>query len=75
MPSHLTLDVRLCPSGQPTFDVRLPFLRVPMRGESIIHDEGRYVVVDIDWEDGEPFIVAHSHDRPRAQAALSWGAA
>jgi hypothetical protein len=69
------IHVRLCPEGRPTIDASLPFLRVPNRGETIIHGaEDRYVVVEIDWQpDGEPFVIAHADSRPRARQMLRGG--
>lgn len=66
----MEITVRFCPANAMTFDVEQTFSRVPMRGESIVYDDKRYVVVEIDWEDGEPFVIAHGADRPRARAAI-----
>lgn len=66
------VQVRLCPAAAPTMDAMREFMRVPQRGESLVTEFGRYVVVDIDWhEDGTPHVIAHEYGRPRAEAALS----
>lgn len=71
----ITMQVRFCPIAERTVDVDREFVRVPCRGEMIMHDDSRYVVVDVDWqEDGTPFIIAHEFGRPRAIAALEYGA-
>jgi hypothetical protein len=67
-----TVQVRFCPTGVPTEDAQREFRRIPCRGESIIHYGKHFVVVEVDWdEDGEPFLIAHAADRPRARALLS----
>lgn len=65
------IQVRFCPSGEPTVDEWRAFREVPRRGEIVERtaEAGVYVVVDVEWGvDGEPFVIAHGLDRPRAQA-------
>jgi hypothetical protein len=66
-----TVQIRFCPSGRLTFDEWRPFLRVPERGETLVEGDERYVVVEVDWSGERPFLLAHSYDRPGAQAALN----
>jgi hypothetical protein len=62
-----SVQLRLCPSGEPTFDVWRDFARVPCIGEYVDHDDKTYRVVDVHWFTDGPLVVAHSLDRPRAQ--------
>jgi hypothetical protein len=68
MQATVTVQLRLCPSGQMTTDVDREFLRVPCIGEYVDYEEATYRVVDVHWFDDGPLIVAHSLDRPRARA-------
>jgi hypothetical protein len=71
---HLeSVQLRLCPTGQPTTDVDCEFARVPCIGEYVDHGGLTYRVVDVHWFEDGPLIVAHSLDRPRAQAPFGGG--
>jgi hypothetical protein len=61
------VQLRLCPRGSPTSDVRYAFARVPCIGEYVDHDDMTYRVVDVHWFPDGPLVVAHTLDRPRAQ--------
>jgi hypothetical protein len=65
--SQSTVQLRLCPSGRPTFDVDREFARVPCIGEYVDHEDVTYRVVDVHWFPDGPLVVAHTLDRPRAK--------
>lgn len=68
----MKIQVRFCPSGQPTTDADYNFPRVPCIGELVEHDGSTYAIVYVHWFPEAtvmvPLVVAHSLDRPRAQA-------
>jgi hypothetical protein len=64
-----SVQLRLCPSGQGTFDVDREFARVPCIGEYVDHEHVTYRVVDVHWFEDVVLVVAHTLDRPRAKGS------
>jgi hypothetical protein len=66
--------VRLCPWGMPTHEATIFFGNRPHLGETIIYDDVRYTITEIDWEQSdftvgdEPawfeFIIAREDTKP-----------
>lgn len=63
--------VRYCPEGAPTFDEMARFGALPRIGETIVRDDERWTVVEVEHEvEGmSVFIIAHAPNRPRALRA------